>query len=222
MSNRDPYTFLNQSSIPKPIITAIHGILKAWDMPTSNPTNPTTDDHSYLNHFHPDGILHVITAEPTKGAAAIKKLHDTMLNPRTGPVVKLQHFCDKVFLMPGRVDSLPPASASASASVPKDIQQGADHHSQTDKSHKTEAIFTGKLTSTLITGEEITTDFATWIVLAPATSLDDTNAEKTGGEGGSKRDADAEPELSLRVEYLRVFSDTCALTAAIAAMGNGK
>ncbi|KAL2417867.1 hypothetical protein ABEF95_003838 [Exophiala dermatitidis] len=216
MSNRDPYTFQNQSTIPEPMITAIHGILKSWDIAST--------DHTYLNHFHSDGILHVITAEPTKGAAAIKKLHDTMLNPRTGPVVKLQHFCDKVFLMPGRVDSSPPASASASASasVPEDIQQGADHHRQTDKSHKTEAIFTGKLTSTLITGEEITTDFATWIVLSPATSLDDTNAEKTGGEGGSKRDADAEPELSLRVEYLRVFSDTCALTAAIAAMGNGK
>ncbi|KAL2417889.1 hypothetical protein ABEF95_005277 [Exophiala dermatitidis] len=216
MSTRDPYTFQNQSTIPNAIITTIHGILKSWDMPTSNPGSTTTtdSDHTYLNHFHPDGILHVITAEPTKGASAIKKLHDDMLNPRTGPVVKLQHFCDRVFLTPGRVDSSV-GSADGSGSVPEDIekqeqQQGSDHY-------KTEAVFTGKLTSTLITGQEITTDFATWIVLSPTSSGAPVSLEKTGDDVEERR---VEPEL--RVEYLKVFSDTCALTAAIAGMGNGK
>ncbi|KIW86874.1 uncharacterized protein Z519_12495 [Cladophialophora bantiana CBS 173.52] len=159
MYNRDPYTFANASSIPDPVLNVILTILKSWDQPST--------DYKYVTAFHPDGTLHV-APEPSTGEVALRKLHDDMIHPTNGPVVDLQHYLDRVFMMPS-----PPEG-------------------------KTETVFTGKLTSILKTGEEVTTDFATWI----------TASEDNAGE--------------LKVELLRVFSDTSVLMKKIGEMMEAK
>ncbi|EXJ53538.1 uncharacterized protein A1O5_13209 [Cladophialophora psammophila CBS 110553] len=159
MYNRDPYTFANASSIPDPVLNVILTILKSWDQPST--------DYKYATAFHSDGTLHV-APEPSTGEAALRKLHDDMINRTNGPIVDLQHYLDRVFMMPS-----PPEG-------------------------KTETVFTGKLTSILKTGEEVTTDFATWI----------TASEDNAGE--------------LKVELLRVFSDTSVLMKKIGEMKGAK
>ncbi|EXJ93721.1 hypothetical protein A1O1_02114 [Capronia coronata CBS 617.96] len=223
MYGRLPYMFANESSVPSPILVAIRGILRSWDMATT--------DHRYLDHFHPDGVLHV-GAEPTKGAAAMKKLHDDMVDPQKGPVVHLQHFCDRVFLMPTQrlleneydgIDSsgkdkggLATGKESERIAVPtRGLMNGND---------KIEAVYTGKLISVLKTKESITTDFATWIVLSPVVgvSKEVPSACEVKGDAAvnkeNEKDIDNHSKPSygeLRVEYLRVFSDTAALVTAI-------
>lgn len=152
--NRDPYTFLNVSSVPPHILTVIHGILKSWDMAVT--------DYSYVKQFHPTGSLHVLQ-EPSIGYEAMRQLHVMMIDPERGPVINLQHYLDRFFLMPNQPEG------------------------------KTEIIFTGLLTSVLKTGEEVTTDFATYIIMSPSA--------EHGGD--------------LKVELLRVFSDTSVLMAKI-------
>lgn len=158
MFNRDPYIFANHDAIPKPVLAVILGILQSWDQADQSKT-----DYAYISHFHPTGILHV-APDPTTGVAGLRKLHDDMIHPDHGPVVSLQHYLDRVFLMPN-----PPAG-------------------------KTEAVFTGKLTNVLKTGQEVTTDFATWIVLS------------------------SDEQGTLKTELLRVFSDTSVLMSAMGKM----
>ncbi|KIW80879.1 hypothetical protein Z517_03902 [Fonsecaea pedrosoi CBS 271.37] len=105
-----------------------------------------------------------VTPEPAVGEAAMRKLHDDMIHSNNGPIVSLQHYLDRVFPMPGAPDG------------------------------KTEVVFTGKLTSVLKSGKEVTTDFATWIV---------ARSDNTG---------------VLKVELLRVFSDTSELLMNIGEM----
>jgi hypothetical protein len=155
--NRDPYAFVNASSVPPQILNVIHSILTSWDQAST--------DYAYTKQFHSDGALHV-TPEPSVGEDAMRQLHDSMINPSAGPIVDLQHYLDRFFLM---------------ASPPEG---------------KTEAVFTGKLTSVLKTGDEVTTDFATWLVMSPS-------------QEGSE---------DLKVELLRVLSDTGELMAKIGAM----
>ncbi|ETI27370.1 hypothetical protein G647_09560 [Cladophialophora carrionii CBS 160.54] len=155
--NRDPYTFFNASSVSPQILNVILSILTSWDQAST--------DYAYAEQFHPNGVLHV-TPEPSVGKEAMRRLHDSMINPSDGPVVDLQHYLDRIFLMPS-----PPEG-------------------------KTEVVFTGKLTSVLKTGDEVTTDFATWLVLS------------------TSHDAAGE----LKVELLRVLSDTGELMAKIGAM----
>ena len=127
MYGRDPYIFANHDSIPEPIMDVILGILKSWDMPTT--------DYKYISWFHPGGILHV-APEPTQGEEALKQLHDSFIDPQKGPLVDLQHFLDKVYLLPASEDG------------------------------KTEAVFTGKLDNHLRNGETVTTDFATRLIMS--------------------------------------------------------
>ncbi|KIX94667.1 uncharacterized protein Z520_09713 [Fonsecaea multimorphosa CBS 102226] len=156
MYGRDPYTFVNGSHIPSVVLGVITTILKSWDQAST--------DYEYITAFHqPHGTLHV-APEPAIGEAAMRKLHDDIIHPINGPVVALQHYLDRVFMMPGSPEG------------------------------KTETVFTGKLTSVLKSGEEVTTDFATWIVASP----------NSAGE--------------LKVELLRVFSDTSELMKKIGDM----
>ncbi|EXJ57968.1 hypothetical protein A1O7_05391 [Cladophialophora yegresii CBS 114405] len=155
--NRDPYTFFNASSVPAGILNVILSILTSWDQAST--------DYAYAEQFHPNGVLHVVP-EPSVGKDAMRRLHDSMINPSAGPIVDLQHYLDRVFLMPSPPDG------------------------------KTEVVFTGKLTSVLKTGDEVTTDFATWLVMSPSQD----------GAG------------ALKVELLRVLSDTGELMAKIGAM----
>ncbi|KIX02200.1 uncharacterized protein Z518_08139 [Rhinocladiella mackenziei CBS 650.93] len=127
MYDRDPYTFANNDLIPKPILDVITGILKSWDMAET--------DYRYIDMFQPDGILHV-APEPSSGREAMKSLHDNLIHPQNGPLVDLQHYLDRVFLMPGNTGG------------------------------KTEVVFTGKLDNFLANGEKVTTDFATWVILS--------------------------------------------------------
>jgi hypothetical protein len=157
--NREPYTFVNSSSLPPHILSTILRILKSWDQAST--------DYTYTTQFHSDGALHV-SPEPSVGHEAMRQLHDSMIHPVSGPIVNLQHYLDRAFLMPSPTGG------------------------------KSEVVFTGKLTSVLKGGEEVTTDFATWIVMSPG-------ADGAGGEG----------EQESKVELLRVFSDTSALTAKI-------
>ncbi|OAP59760.1 hypothetical protein AYL99_04762 [Fonsecaea erecta] len=156
MYARDPYTFANASHVPTDVLRLITTILKSWDQATT--------DYKYTTVFHPHGILHV-APEPAVGEAAMKRLHDDMVHPINGPIVALQHYLDRVFMLAG-----PP------------------------EGEKTEFVSTGKLTSVLKSGEEVTSDYATWIVASP----------------------DASGEL--KVELLRVFSDTSELMKKIGAM----
>lgn len=126
MYGRDFYTFANHDAVPGPIIHVIHTILKSWDQPVT--------DYNYTTAFTPTGILHV-APQPSQGQEQLRKLHDDMINPEKGPIVNLQHYLDRVYIMPGGTDG------------------------------KTEAIFTGKLTNHLLNGKSVTTDFATRMVL---------------------------------------------------------
>ncbi|KAJ9609376.1 hypothetical protein H2200_005703 [Cladophialophora chaetospira] len=155
--NRDPYTFINASSIPPQILTVIHGVLKSWDQ--------VSTDYTYTEQFHPNGALQA-SPEPAVGHDAMRQLHDAMVSPTAGPIVDLQHYLDRFFLMPS-----PPEG-------------------------KTEAVFTGKLTSVLKNGQEATTEFATWLVLSPA-----------------QQDSEV-----LKIELLRVLSDTSELMVKMGSM----
>jgi hypothetical protein len=127
MFNRDPYTFMNHDSIPKPILHVITTVLKSWDMPRT--------DYKYVSMFKPDAVLHVL-AEPTRGKEALTKLHDDMINTEEGPVVDLQHYLDRVFVL------------------------GGENH------EKTEIVFNGTLTNILKDGRRITTDYSSWVVMS--------------------------------------------------------
>ena len=96
----------------------------------------------------------------------MRQLHDSVINPTNGPIIDLQHYLDRVFLMP--------ASPSG----------------------KSEAVVTGKLTNVLKNGEQVTVDFATWVVMSHE-------------HGGSE---------DMKVELLRVFSDSSVLMARIGEM----
>lgn len=126
MYDRDPYTFANHDAVPAPIIHVIHTILKSWDQPVT--------DYKYITAFTPNGVLHV-APEPTQGEEELKKIHDVLINPQRGPIVNLQHYLDRVYIMPGNVEG------------------------------KTEAVFTGMLTNHLLNGKSVTTDFATRLIL---------------------------------------------------------
>ena len=126
MYGRDPYTFANHDAVPAPIIRVIHTILKSWDQPVT--------DYKYIAAFTPTGVLHVAT-EPTQGEEELKEIHDVLINPQRGPIINLQHYLDRVYIMPGNVEG------------------------------KTEAVFTGLLTNHLLNGQSVTTDFATRMVL---------------------------------------------------------
>jgi hypothetical protein len=126
MYGRDFYTFANHDAIPAPIVHVIHTILKSWDQPVT--------DYNSISAFTPTGILHV-APDPSQGEEQLRKLHDDMIHPERGPVVNLQHYLDRVYIMPGGVDG------------------------------KTEAIFTGLLTNHLLNGKSVTTDFATRMIL---------------------------------------------------------
>ena len=93
-----------------------------------------------------DGVLHVL-AEPAKGQEALNQLHNSMIDPVKGPVVDLQHFLDRIFVMPGGTDT------------------------------KAEVCFTGTLTNVLVNGQRITTDFATWVTMSKSESEDALRAE---------------------------------------------
>ncbi|OQV01492.1 hypothetical protein CLAIMM_06843 isoform 2 [Cladophialophora immunda] len=155
MYGRDPYEFVDSSYMPLPILRLIRTILQSWDQAET--------DYKYVGAFHSHGILHV-APEPSVGEAAMRRLHDDMIHPANGPIVGLQHYLDRIFMLP------------------------------TAPEGKMETVFTGKLTSTLKSGEEVTTDFATWIVACP--------------------DNAGEP----KVELLRVFSDTSELMKKIGEM----
>ena len=127
MFNRDPYTFMNHESVPKQILYVITTLLKSWDMPRP--------DYEYVSMFKPNGVLHVLE-EPTKGREAIKKLHDDMINADRGPVVDLQHYLDRIFVLAG------------------------ENH------ETVEVVFTGKLKNVLKDGVSINTEFATWMVMS--------------------------------------------------------
>lgn len=151
MYGRDFYTFANQDAVPAPIINIIHTILKSWDQPVT--------DYKYISAFAPDGVLHV-APQPTQGEEGLRKIHDDMVNPTKGPVIDLQHYLDRVYIMPGNVDG------------------------------KTEAIFNGRLTSYLLNGKSVTTEFATRLVLV-------------------------EIDGELKAELVRIYSDTSALMSEI-------
>ncbi|KEF57028.1 uncharacterized protein A1O9_07218 [Exophiala aquamarina CBS 119918] len=154
MYGRDFYTFANQDAVPTAIINIIHTILKSWDQAKT--------DYKYISAFAPDGVLHVAPL-PTQGEEALKKIHDDMINPTNGPVINLQHYLDRVYIMPGSMDG------------------------------KTEAVFNGKLTSHLLNGKSVTTDFATRLILV------DVNGE-------------------LKAELVRIYSDTSALMSEMVRM----
>lgn len=124
---REPYTFENQYSVPQPLVHQIQTLLKSWDQNGS--------DFGYLKVFHPDGTLHVLP-EPSIGHKAIKMLHDGMTNAEIGPVVKIQHHCDRIYTLPNQ-DTI-----------------------------NTEVIFTGTLSNYLLGEQCITTDFATKVVFS--------------------------------------------------------
>ncbi|KAK5311246.1 hypothetical protein LTR93_011782 [Exophiala xenobiotica] len=128
MYGRDPYVFLNNNDAPLEIQEIIIGVLRSWDM--------VHTDYEYVDLFHTDGVLHVLD-RPTKGHAAIRDLHDVMINPKAGPVVDIQHYVDRIFLMPYGV------------------------------SGKMEAIFTGALTNILSSGESITHEYADLVIMSP-------------------------------------------------------
>jgi hypothetical protein len=143
------------TTVPKQILHVITTLLKSWDMPRT--------DYEYVSMFKPNGVLNVLE-KPTKGREAIKKLHDDMINADNGPVMDLQHYLDRIFVLGG-------------------------------ENHETvEIVFTGKLTNVLKGGVSINTDFASWVVIS--------KSEENGGE--------------LQVDHLRVYSDTSALTCAMA------
>lgn len=91
MYNRDPYTFANQDSAPQAITDVIIGVFSSWDMPVT--------DFKYVNCFTLEGVLH-LGPEPTKGHKALKQAH-AMIHPTRGPVVKSQHYVDRLFILPG-------------------------------------------------------------------------------------------------------------------------
>ena len=156
--SRDPYTFENQENAPQAIVQQIQTMLKSWDQART--------DYGYLEIFKPDAVLHVLS-EPSVGHEAMKQLHDSMINAEKGPVLNIQHYFDRIYVLP------------------KD-----------DTTAKMEVIYTGTLSNHLLGGQCIVTDYATKVVLS-----------KSQGDNG--------PFL---IEYLRVFSDTSELMAAIRAI----
>ncbi|KAH7124477.1 hypothetical protein EDB81DRAFT_860814 [Dactylonectria macrodidyma] len=107
MFNRDPYVLSITKASPNPSVAS----------------------------FKPDGVLH-LGPDPTKGREALRKLHDKMIHSPKGPVVKSQHWVDRLFMLGGTV------------------------------SDKIEVVVTGLHENVLRDGTHVMMDFASWVIIS--------------------------------------------------------
>ncbi|KAL5338594.1 hypothetical protein BJX70DRAFT_366256 [Aspergillus crustosus] len=139
MTNSDPYRFKNHTLIPPSILTVVTTILRSWD-------NPLTD-YAYVTMFHPHGTLDVHTT-PATGHDEIHALHAQMIDPVNGPVVRVQHHFEDLFLRPGELEGGP-----------------------------VEAVFNGVLVTVLKNGVEVETGFASLVKMSPSKEDGDGDGE---------------------------------------------
>ncbi|KAL4872532.1 hypothetical protein BDV12DRAFT_161750 [Aspergillus spectabilis] len=130
MAERDLYVFENQSSIPPGILHVITTVLSSWDNPDTN--------YNYVEMFNPDGTLDVHD-RPAKGRDEIHQLHAIMINPTNGPVVRVQHHVDKLYMRPTKLEG-----------------------------GRAEVIFTGFMVTYLKNGQEVLTDYASSVTMSPS------------------------------------------------------
>ncbi|KAL4887654.1 hypothetical protein BJY04DRAFT_176365 [Aspergillus karnatakaensis] len=130
MAERDPYVFKNHSSTPPEILRVITTVLSSWDGEET--------DYEYVKMFNPDGGVLDVHTTPAKGHDEIHALRAQMINPVDGPVVKVQHHVDTLFIAPGHPEG-----------------------------GKVEVVFNGTLVTYLKNGEEISTDYTSLVRMSP-------------------------------------------------------
>ena len=124
MSQRDRYEFENNNSVPPPLLKVIVELIRQWD-----DVNDT--DHLYLSKF--DSNITVKLGKITlRGYEDIRGYRAATINPIIGPILKVAHQFENVFLLAG---------------------QG---HSE----KKQDLIFTGIVAYTLKSGNVITEGFS--------------------------------------------------------------
>jgi SnoaL-like domain len=128
---RDSYTFLNHDTLPPIPRDTLTTILRHWD-------NTTDASNTYLQYFAPDAVLSF--GGEHRGRDGIRACHDSMIHPKTGPIVKCQHFFEKAYV-PGSSDG-------------------------GEESGKWEIIGVADVRYTLVNGKEVTTRAASFATLA--------------------------------------------------------
>ncbi|KAL4807981.1 hypothetical protein BDV18DRAFT_134075 [Aspergillus unguis] len=91
------YIFANHSAIPAPLDKILPLFYKSWDDPQSS------DGHWYLDAFAPEAEL--VFGQRMKGHDAIRAFRTSIINPKDGPIVDLEHTMGKCFVLPGAPES---------------------------------------------------------------------------------------------------------------------